>query len=150
MRCEARPPKTFRRSTCLRELIVTICLICQSGCIGISLYALETSAFHKIKSASGSSLHIRCSAFPKSCTLSRVTPAISSFVIILLRAYCLALWSVTRRNLLVPGFGTAWIGMLYMPGIKSGLNEGEYLSFSTSFWTCSQRKIASDSVLGVC
>ena len=63
----------------------------------------------------------------------RITPVMSSLEIILFRAKSLALWLVTKRNLSKLGFKTAWIGMLYIPGRRSGLKAGEYLPTETSF-----------------
>jgi len=49
----------------------------------------------------------------------------SACVMKLLRAWLLVLWSVPRRRFVECGLGTTPIGMLYMPGSKSGPNDGE-------------------------
>src|SRR6266567_1118132 len=60
-----------------------------------------------------------------------------------------ALWSVTIRRSELCGFGTACMGMLYMPGRRSVPKGGEKRSLLSSMSICERRKEASDCSFGV-
>src|SRR6266568_469020 len=60
-----------------------------------------------------------------------------------------ALWSVIMRRSVLCGFGTACVGMLYMPGRRSVPKGGEKRSVLSIMFICEQRKEASDCSFGV-
>ena len=75
-------------------------------------------------------------------------PAISSCRIMEFREKGDALWSMTNCNFVDPGFGTAWIGILYMPGKSSGLKGMEKWLLVISSAHCSRKNRPSTEVFG--
>ena len=87
--------------------------------------------------SSGNSLVFLNSISPKWVMLSSGKPAISSRLIMELSEWFPALWLVTKRRSVEWGFGTACIGMLYIPGRRSmpKLFEKRPASISLSRWS---------------
>ena len=86
---------------------------------------------------------------PKWSTLSKGKPVTWEWSIMLLRAKRPTLWLVTSCKLVKCGFGTACIGIAYMPGSKDVPKEGEKWSFwhSLRHWLC--KKLGCSSLVGV-
>src|ERR1700733_5497426 len=138
IRPEARFPNTAHRSTWKDPSISAACLTCQCGCKGNRLYACETS---DLKSQAGAlpprrpiSMRMRV---PRSCNVSSCmnppSAGMSEF-----RDLLPALWSLIRRSLSVPGFGTAKMGWETIPG--KGLEKAsEYRPSLISVSRCERK-----------
>ena len=78
----------------------------------------------------------------KSEMVSILAPTTSSRAIIEFREKIPALWSLTSLNFSDRGFGTAWTGVLYIPGKSSFPKLSKYLLAPISESLCSLRKSA--------
>src|SRR5882724_13497812 len=103
---------------------VLICLISQRGCIRIQQYVAEMSDLNNHVGGQPCVTRTVHRVVPKSCKLSSL---IEAYILAmkLFSACSLALWSVMRWRAVECGLVTTLIGILYMPGSRSGLKLGE-------------------------
>ena len=139
------PPKEVLRSTCRSPSIVTICLICHKGWRGSRRYAAETSDLNMTRAVFGWARWYWRRAVVKSAIESILAPTMTSHAIIELSEKGPALWSFTSLNLMDQGFGTTWIGVLYIPGNNSFPKLSEYRPAAISMSLCDLRNSASAS-----
>jgi hypothetical protein len=129
--------------------MVLICLICHRGWHGKIRYALRTSDLKTTKRTRGPDFRLKDSkARDRSARVSKRQPWTSSRAIIEFKENGPALWSLTSLSLELWGFGTAWMGELYIPGSKSGPKDSENRPAAISMSRWLLIKTASASVFG--